>query len=251
MTLPRNQTQVPRWIIAAIIFVNLLLLIPPVIIARARYSESREPRIHIFPDMDSQKKFKAQSANPLFADGRAMRLPVAGTVARGELRADEHYHWGTVGGNWAVRFPTQVTVNNELLDRGQDRYAIYCTPCHGLSGHGDGMVQRRTAFADYGAWSVGDLTADKALVYPIGKVFNIISHGQEAMPAYRHQVPVEDRWALVAWVKALQSCQAVDITSIPASERERLEASRPPVVEETNTTEGGEKKSSSATEEGK
>ena len=251
MTLQRNQTQVPRWIIAAIILVNLLLLIPPVVVARARYNESREPRIHIFPDMDHQKKFKAQSANPLFADGRAMRLPVAGTVARGELRADEHYYWGTVRGKWAGGFPTQVTVNDELLDRGQDRYAIYCTPCHGLSGHGDGMVQRRTEAADYGAWSVGDLTADKAVAYPIGQLFNIVSYGINTMPAYRHQVPVEDRWALVAWIRALQFSQAVNITSIPAAERERLEASRPAVDEEADGADGGEKKSSSATEEGK
>ncbi|HIA26984.1 MAG TPA: cytochrome c [Planctomycetes bacterium] len=251
MTLPRNQTQVPRWIIAAIILVNLFLLIPPVIVARARYSVSREPRIHVFPDMDSQKKFKAQSANPLFADGRGMRLPVPGTVARGELRADEHYYWGTVEGKWAVSFPAQVTVNNELLDRGRDRFAIYCTPCHGLSGHGDGMVQRRTEFADYGAWAIGDLTAEKALAYPIGQVFNIISYGINTMPPYGSQVPVEDRWALVSWVKTLQASQSVNITSLPAEVQQRLEASRPQEVEEPKGTGTGEKGGSAGPEEGK
>ena len=222
MALPKHETSVPGWIIAVIILVNLALLVPPMLVAKSRYATSRSTRIHVFYDMDQQQKFKEQSANPLFADGRSMRLPVAGTVARGDLSQDDHYRWGTVAGEWATEFPEQVPVTAELLQRGQDRFNIYCTPCHGISGHGDGMISRRAEVSDYGAWLVSDLSSEKGLAHPIGEIFNITGYGINTMPGYRSQIVPADRWAIVAHVKALQLSQSVDIAEIPAADRERL-----------------------------
>ncbi|MGE4618183.1 MAG: cytochrome c [Planctomycetota bacterium] len=236
MALKKSDTEVPGWIIAVIILVNLFLLVPPVLIAKARYSTSRSTRIHVFYDMDQQQKFKPQSSNSLFADGRAMRLPVSGTVARGELNADEHYHWGTENGEWAKDFPAQVVVNAALLERGEQRFAIYCTPCHGISGHGDGMVSRRSAVSEYGAWVVSDLSSEKGLAHPLGEIFNIIGYGINTMPGYRSQIPVEDRWAIAAHVKALQFSQSVDIAEIPEQERKRLEQEPVPAADGSETT---------------
>ncbi|MEC9476003.1 MAG: cytochrome c [Planctomycetota bacterium] len=233
MALPTRDTEVPGWIIATIIVVNLVLLVPPMLVAKSRYATSRSTRVHVFYDMDQQQKFKEQGSNDLFADGRAMRLPVPGTVARGELNADEHYHWGTVDGEWAKDFPPQIKVNAELLDRGAERFSVYCTPCHGLSGHGDGMVPRRTAVSEYGAWIVSDLSSEKGLAHPIGEIFNIIGYGINTMPGYRTQIPPADRWALVAHVKSIQFSQSVDIAEIPEQERKRLEAIPLPPAEDS------------------
>ena len=224
MTLPNKDTQVPGWIIGAIILVNMFLLIPPVLVAKARFSTSRATRIHVFYDMDQQQKYTAQSSNDLFRDGRSSRLPVPGTVARGQLNQDSHYYWGTVDGDWANSFPPEVDVNAALLARGEARYGIYCTPCHGISGHGDGMIARRTAVSDYGAWTVTDLSSEKGLAHPIGELFNIIGHGINTMPGYKSQIPIEDRWAIVAHVKAIQFSQSVDVAEIPAGEKQRLES---------------------------
>ena len=131
----------------AFIFITLMLItaaaIPPALIAQMRAVHSTKPRIHYIQDMDNQPRFEAQHANPLFADGRAMRPPVAGTVARGELRADDHYYRGISGGVWATVFPSQVEVSMTLLQRGRERFGIYCQPCHGAAGYGDGMVNQR------------------------------------------------------------------------------------------------------------
>ena len=236
MALPSRDTEVPGWIISAIILVNLALLVPPMLIAKAQFATSRSTRIHVFYDMDQQQKFKEQAANPLFADGRSMRLPVAGTVARGELNADEHYYWGTKDGEWAKDFPPQIVVNSALLERGENRFAVYCTPCHGFSGRGDGMVPRRSAASDYGAWVVSDLSSEKGLAHPIGEIFNITGYGINTMPGYRAQVPPQDRWAIVAHVKALQFSQSVDIAEIPEPERKRLEQLPLPPSDDSGST---------------
>lgn len=217
----------PRWIYSAIILVNLFFLIPPVMIARARVAKSREPRIHLFHDMDNQRRYAEQSHNPNFADGRAMRPPVPGTIARGELWADDHYYRGRVGDDWASGFPPNLAFTPEFVERGRQRYGIYCTPCHGNAGHGDGIVAKRTQYAEYGAWVVGDLNAEKARNYPVGHVFNIITNGINTMPSYRGAIPVEDRWAIIAWVRALQYSQAVEIASLPADVRADLQADKP------------------------
>ena len=217
----------PRWIYTAIILINMVMIIPPVLIFKARSSKKREPRIHLFPDMDNQKRFKAQSANPLFADGRAMRLPVAGTVARGELNADDHYHRGLLAnGDFASTFPETFPVTEETLHRGRDRFGVYCAPCHGLSGHGDGMVRHRSEAIGQ-TWLILDVSAQQAQQYAIGKLFNIVSNGISTMPGYKSTIPLDDRWAIVAYVKALQFSQAEPVASLPPDEQLRLSGTKP------------------------
>lgn len=216
----------PRWIYTAIILVNLVMIVPPLLIARARVQKTRHPRIHIFPDMDHQASYKPQEHSPLFADGRAMRPHVAGTVARGQLDLDDHFHRGRTGDQWAETFPSQVLVDARFVERGRERYQIYCSPCHGASGRGDGIVARRSE-ALLQAWTIGDLSAEKPRGYPVGQIFNVITNGILTMPPYRSQIPEADRWAIVAWVRALQYSQAAELATLPAPRQAELRASKP------------------------
>ena len=108
---------------------------------RARHTLSPKPRIHLIQDMDNQPKFKAQRANPLFLDGRAMRTPPEGTVAHGRADLDDAFYRGQKDGKWVESFPLAVT--DTTLKRGRERFGIYCAPCHGLAGYGDGIVAVR------------------------------------------------------------------------------------------------------------
>ena len=118
-----------------------LLFIPPLVIARARVAKSGVPRIHIIQDMDNQERFKAQQAAPqLFRDGRASRVQPDGTVARGDLHLDKHFYEGKVGDEFAATYPDQITVDEQFVRHGQQRFNIYCAPCHGLGGAGNGTV---------------------------------------------------------------------------------------------------------------
>jgi cytochrome c5 len=169
-------------------------------------TRSETPRIQIVPDMDDQPKFKAQQANPFFADGRAMRSPIPGTVARGELRDDDHYYRGLVGGELASEFPMRLTP--AILQRGRERYEIFCQPCHGLSGKGDGVVAQRADRLQEGTWTPpSSFHTDLVRSRPAGHIFNTITHGIRNMPPYGSQISVRDRWAIVAYVRALQRSQ--------------------------------------------
>jgi mono/diheme cytochrome c family protein len=225
----------PRWVAPALIIMAALSFIPLALIARARVTNSSRTRIQIIPDMDSQPKFKTQSPNPLFADGRAMRPEVEGTVARGRADLDPHFYRGLVmipvtpggrGGDcatmtWAETFPMPVT--SELVKRGQERYNIYCAPCHGLSGGGDGMVNLRADRLQEGTWTPpAVLSSDVVLGRPVGHLYNTITNGIRNMPAYGSQIPEGDRWAIVAYVRALQRSQHGSIQDVPPDLRGTL-----------------------------
>lgn len=203
-----------------------LALIPPVLIARARAVQSARPRLNPVPDMDNQPRFKAQQANPLFADRRAMRRPVPGTVARGDLGRDEHYAEGLVASQPATTFPVPVTA--ALLRRGQERYEIFCAPCHGLSGYGDGPVARRAEELGEGTWvPPPSFHQDLVRQRTHGELFQIITHGIRKMPAYGSQIPVEDRWAIVAYLRALQRSQHARLEDVPPELRQTLPEVQP------------------------
>ena len=215
----------------AIIITTILIAIgsvPFALAAMARAVPSSHTRIHIIQDMDNQPKFRAQHANPLFADGRAMRPSVAGTVARGQLAADDHYDRGVVDNDWATTFPPQVQVNLDLVYRGQDRFNIYCTPCHGYAGYGDGMVNKRAMElvnrAVNGTTWVQPKNMHEQLIreQPVGQTFNTITNGVRNMSGYAAQIPTEDRWAIVAYVKALQRSQTADLNDLPPDQRTDL-----------------------------
>ena len=217
--------------IAIIITTILIALgsIPFALAAMARAVPSSHTRIHIIQDMDNQPKFRAQHANPLFADGRAMRPLVAGTVARGQLEADDHYNRGVVDNDWATTFPPQVQVNLDLVYRGQDRFNIYCTPCHGYAGYGDGMINQRAMdlvnLGLNGTTWVQPKNMHEQLIreQPVGQTFNTITNGVRNMSGYAAQIPTEDRWAIVAYVKALQRSQAADLNDLPPDQRNDLQ----------------------------
>lgn len=212
----------PRGLKYFLVIVAALALVPLALVARARYATSPLPRVHLIFDMDSQPKFKAQSAHPLFADGRAMRLPVPGTVPRGSF-LDPKTATGRDGEKWLEVIPVPVT--REFVLRGRERYDIFCSPCHGYSGYGDGVVQRRADRLQEGTWTpVASFHTDTARARPAGYIFNAITNGVRTMPPYGSQIPVMDRWAIVAYVRALQRSQYATLADVPAEVRQDLEA---------------------------
>ena len=213
----------PKWIQPVLIVLAALALVPFALVARARATRSTQPRLHVVQDMDNQARFKSQQANPWFADGRAMRPPVEGTVARGALRLDDAYFRGTSGGGYVDGFPAPAELTRETLERGRERYDIYCAPCHGLAGYGDGIVAKRADRLQQGTWiPPASLHVEPALTRPTGHLFNTISNGIRSMPAYGAQLSVEDRWAVVAYVRALQRSQRARIEDVPEDSRSRL-----------------------------
>ncbi|MCH8150846.1 MAG: cytochrome c [Planctomycetes bacterium] len=205
-------------------------MIPPAVIAWARAVNSSQPRIHLIQDMDNQPKFRAQHANALFADGRAMRPPITGTVARGRLNEDDHYYRGISNGQWAATFPPQVPLTMDLLQRGRERFNIYCQPCHGLAGYGDGMVNKRAmVLMNLGVngttWVQPKSVHEQQIrEQPVGQYFNTITNGVRNMPAYGPQIPVADRWAIVAYVRALQRSQNARPDDAPPQQRVQLQS---------------------------
>ncbi len=218
---PPNDTMLPRsirytlWILAA------LALVPFACAYRARHSTSELPRVHLLQDMDNQPKFKAQSVNPLFADGRAARAPVPGTVARGSLSTDDWVSRGLREGTWATAIPFEVTEG--FVARGRERYDIFCTPCHGLSGYGDGIVAKRADRLQEGAWvPPSSLHDDAVRERADGHLYNSITNGIRTMPAYGTQIPEADRWAIVAYVRALQLSQRAPVAAVPPDVQPKL-----------------------------
>jgi mono/diheme cytochrome c family protein len=229
----------PRWVVPALSILVALSFVPLAMIARTRAMHTAHPRLQIVPDMDQQPKFRAQSANPLFADGRSMRPQAEGTVARGQAELDPHLYRGLVaaqpaqasprspaaqagtGWAWAETFPFPLTP--EVIKRGQERFDIYCAPCHGLAGGGDGMVHQRADRLQEGTWiPPATLYNDPALQRPVGHLYNTITNGIRNMPAYGPQIPVRDRWAIVAYVRALQRSRHAPLEDVPEEMRGSL-----------------------------
>mgnify|MGYP001814404458 FL=1 len=212
----------PRWLTAIVVILVALSWIPVALALRARVVKKTEPRIHIIPDMDNQPKVKAQSRFMLFADRRGMRPPVAGTVARGSLIGDSSLEFGrTADDVWVEAIPVEMSMS--LLERGRKRYDIFCSPCHGLSGYGDGMVARRADQLQEGTWTPPtSFHTELIRERPAGHIYNTISNGIRNMPAYGSQIPVDDRWAIVAYVRALQRSQNATIDDVPADLQAQL-----------------------------
>ena len=261
-----TDTQLPSWVRLVGLLGVFLLMLPPVMIFRNMGMTSRAPRLHVVPDMDWQHKEKTQVLSPvmengdyLFTDERAMRTPVIGSVARGQLELDSemyrgvkkdykpdsaaisaksnvrlvsaslqdederrHKEEGKEKGSdgeaaaedvsmWLTEFPEGVTVDQAFVERGQQRFNIYCSACHGYDGNGNGLVnQRAMALGANGqaqwtaAKSMHDATVKDDAKNPLGRIFDTITNGRNTMGPYGAQIPTEDRWAIVAYVKALQ-----------------------------------------------
>lgn len=180
-----------------------------------RGQPSENPPIHPNPNMYSQPKYDAQEESNFFIDRSAMRMPVPGTVALSELREDEAYYKGkTPEGNLILTIPIEVTL--EMLQRGKERFNIYCSPCHGLAGFGDGIIIKK------GFLTPPSFHIQRLREAPDGHFFDVITNGIRNMPKYDHQVPVKDRWAIVAYIRALQKSQNARIQDIPKEEKDQI-----------------------------
>ena len=150
-------------------------------------------------DMHDQPRFKPLAESDFYPDLRSERQPVEGTVARGEVREDAYFYTGMVGTNPGDYMPFPVT--QEVLDRGRQRFDIYCTPCHGRVGDGNGMIAQR------GFQHPPTYHSDRLRKAPLGYFFYVMTRGFGAMPDYAEQIPPRDRWAIVAYIRALQLSQ--------------------------------------------
>ena len=204
-----------RHVYLATLFVCVLL----VSILGFRGAKFTSPPLDLFPEwafpsMENQPKLRPQSESKFFADGRSDRTPVARTVARGILREDDHLYLGkTADGAFAPGMPAKITVDLKFLERGQNRYQIYCTPCHGAAGDGNGMTKR------YGMGATPTYHDPRLRTMPDGEIYNTITAGKNTMLSYADKLTPEDRWAVVAYVRALQRAQqgtAADVTDAAA-----------------------------------
>jgi mono/diheme cytochrome c family protein len=220
----RTPAELPKGIIYGLLIVATASLVPFAVAALARESTTTTPRFNIVPDMDFQPKYKAQRPNSFFADGRASRPPVAGTVAYGRLDADDHFHRGKNDKGGFVRtFPAQVKLDDATMARGKERFGIYCTPCHAENGQGGGMVHLRAASLQEGTWVQPTNLTEQRLVYqPVGELFNTVTHGIRNMPGYARSIKPEDRWAIIFYLRALQRSQGTSPTDVPEAERAGL-----------------------------
>jgi mono/diheme cytochrome c family protein len=169
-------------------------------------------------DMHDGPRYEAFEASAVFPDGAASRTPPAGTVARGWLREDEALYTGKVNGQLVDAVPFAIT--HDDLKRGQERFNIYCTPCHGRSGDGQGMVVQR------GLRQAASYHQDRLRQERIGYFYDVITNGFGAMQGYAEQVPVRDRWLIASYVRVLQYSQHAPVGDVPADRRSELD--RPP-----------------------
>jgi mono/diheme cytochrome c family protein len=194
--------------IVAVLFVGIFGL---------RGQKFSKPPVRIFPDMDEQDKVQAQEPSHFFADGHGSRLPVTGTRPRGLNPDGErliggvaeyefgggtgYYYTGHVGDYFGTGMPEELELTVEsaaaLIRRGEERYGIYCAICHGTSGDGGGIT------GQFGVPSIANLHSD----YPDGRMFEVITNGKGLMGPYRHNIPVRDRWAIIAYVRTLQAAK--------------------------------------------
>lgn len=234
-----TDQALPSWVKMAGVLLAVMLLLPPIAIYRAAGLKSRDPRLHFNPDMDWQIKYQAQAVAPmisnapleknkqyLFSDMRASRRPVDGAVPWGKPEYHFEYEEGIkaefanvqpVEGaeenldRYVTEFPDGIEVNATLLQRGKQRFEIYCSACHGYAGSGDGLVNMRAVALNLDAkasWttakSLHDPVVKDPAKNPVGRIFDTITNGRNTMGPYGAQINVHDRWAIVAYVKALQ-----------------------------------------------
>jgi mono/diheme cytochrome c family protein len=165
-------------------------------------------------DMHDAPRYEPLEQSAFFTDGRSSRTLVANTVARGQLRDDEHLYSGRVAGQPAAEFPMPITP--EVMARGQERFEVFCTPCHGRTGEGNGMIVQR------GFRQPPSYHDERLVNAPVGYFFDVMTNGFGAMQDYSAQVPVADRWAIAAYIRALQFSRRATMDDVPADRRQEL-----------------------------
>ncbi len=190
-----------------------------------RGMRSTQPPIEVFPDMDRQAHYKPQAASKFFSDGRTDRPTPAGTVPRGRsetgeadpafLRADDALYLGkNADGTFVPGIP--VAVSESMIKRGQDRYMIYCTACHGAVGDGNGITKQ------YGMVATPTFHDARLRDMASGELYNTVANGKNTMQGYADKLTPDDRWAVVAYVRALQRAQHASINDVPLDQRGEL-----------------------------
>ena len=225
-------------------YIFALVVVLVVAVAGFRGQKSQKTPIEIFPDMDHQPKVKAQVPSQFFADGRGNREPVPGTVplgyamplhkpidgSTGESQSPykqvkfssgvSYFDTGKMDNKWGTGIPFEATP--ELIARGQERYAISCQVCHGATGAGNGIAGK------YGLVAIANLHQTRIRDMADGEIFNTITHGKNTMMGYGDRIQVQDRWAIVAYIRALQLSQGgATVNDLPPAERAKLEAQNP------------------------
>lgn len=213
-----------------------VILVGVVGVAGFRGQHSSQPPIEIFPDMDHQPKFQPQHPNSFFADNRSGRKPVDGTIPMGYNIHGAYLQVGASNRNPNAAFTVQpdyyntgkmkemygdgipVEVDERLMARGRQRYDINCAICHGAAGAGDGIIK------SYGLATIVTLLDDRIRSMPDGQIFSTITNGKNTMGAYGPQIAVEDRWAIVAYLRALQKSQGVKLAELPEAQQKELNA---------------------------
>ncbi len=199
-------------------FATAFLVVLTISIAGFRGRLSTRPPVEVFPDMDRQAKYKPQAPSPFFADGRADRPLPPGVVARGAgiapepdyLAADNFLYRGrNEKGEFSRGFPPELTIDARFMERGRERYTIYCAPCHGALGDGQGVTR------GYGMATTATYQDDRIRNMPEGEIFNTITHGKNTMLAYGDKLSPRDRWAVIAYVRALERARAGTVADVP------------------------------------
>jgi mono/diheme cytochrome c family protein len=179
-----------------------------------RHQPSDKPPVHPVQNMYEQPKYKAQSESRFFEDGLSMRPPVEGSVARGWLRGDSAYYFGRNGDKLVATAPVVMTM--ERLQRGRQRFDIYCSPCHGRIGTGQGIMAKK------GMQAPPSFHEQRLRDVEDGHIFDVITNGLRNMPPYKYQIPVDDRWSIVGYVRALQRSQNATLKDVPPDMRQTV-----------------------------
>jgi mono/diheme cytochrome c family protein len=167
-------------------------------------------------DMHVQPRYNPYDPTDFFGDGQSARIPVEGTVPRGDLKLgpNELFYSGKSNDQPSEAFPYPAT--QQIVERGRERYNVFCSPCHGFSGDGDGMIVQR------GFKRPPSLHEDRLRTAPVGHYFDVITNGFGVMYPYAYRIPVADRWAIISYVRALQLSRQVPIADVPDAERAKL-----------------------------
>jgi mono/diheme cytochrome c family protein len=204
-----------RSILAALSLFALAVL-AVMVIAGKRGDISRKPPIEIFPDMDRQPKLRPQDGNAFFSDHLSSQIHVAGTIARNDVYEDTPYNTGRITGTTNFVEVLPVPVTEELMKRGKQRFLINCSPCHGEIGDGKGITTK------YGMIAVANFHDQRLIAMPDGEIFNTITFGKNLMGPYGPNVTIADRWAIIAYLRALQRSNLGDLSDVPAPQRRAL-----------------------------
>jgi cytochrome c5 len=199
---------------------SAVLSIAVLLLAGCARQTSRQSPVTFIPDMDYQGRYEPQGdrtfhgGKPIFSDARASFRPVEGTVARGSLTDDEPFNTGIENNMYIGRNPLKVDA--ELLEYGQRRFNTYCSPCHDRTGQGRGIVAQRAT------WIPTNLQEDRVKQMNDGEIFNVVTNGRRSMPPYKFQVGSRDRWAIVAYVRALQRTSTASVADVPEDRKAEL-----------------------------